>query len=203
VLIAILAACTVQAVRQSRTVNEELPPVGVQNTVALGEKMMEYKNYEAVTAVVLPVTRSNNGPFPIDMAGPYVVGMQQNVTYYCGNVTLRDPLNYGKVQRICFTESEFKEKAPSAPAKSELIVPKTGNIQRVLEYTGRAGDRLTFSYREYTETVEGSFIRPAYSQEFTFDLSQGNEIGVKGARLRIIKASNTEITYEIQKHFPH
>jgi len=54
---------------------------------------------------------------------------------------------------------------------------------------------VTILYREFL----GNLARPAFSQELHFDLSEGNEIGYKGARFKILKANNLGITYLVTK----
>ncbi|MES2002197.1 MAG: hypothetical protein V4444_07820 [Pseudomonadota bacterium] len=68
-------------------------------------------------------------------------------------------------------------------------------LRRELLYSGVAQNIVTLSYRE----IEKGLLRPAFSQELKFDLTQGREVGFRGARLRIIEASNTIIRYEILK----
>ena len=37
---------------------------------------------------------------------------------------------------------------------------------------------------------------------FKFDLADGSVIGVKGARLEVLQATNTGLTYKVISHFP-
>jgi hypothetical protein len=69
------------------------------------------------------------------------------------------------------------------------------SFQRELVYSGVAKGVVTILYREFN----GNMARPAFSQELHFDLSEGNEIGYKGSRFKVIKANNTGITYEVIK----
>lgn len=196
-----LAACGPLVIKPEsarKLIQEDSPVVGVVTHVDLGERMMIQKDYEAVAGVMLPVTRISASGFPHDLVGFFEISANG---YYCGTTISRTIGSDGRTMRVCYTESEFKGHVPTFKV-TEIIVPRVGNIQRIIEYTGRADSRLTFAYREYNETKDGVFIRPAYSQDFTFDLAQGSEIGVKGARVNVIEASNTGITYQVLKHFP-
>ena len=46
----------------------------------------------------------------------------------------------------------------------------------------------------------GDLARPAFSQELRYDLKDGDEIGYKGARFKVIKANNVSIKYKVTKH---
>ena len=63
-------------------------------------------------------------------------------------------------------------------------------------YSGVVKGVVSVSYREFI----GNMARPAFSKEFQFDLSEGNEIGFKGARFKIVKANNLGITYQMTKN---
>jgi len=85
---------------------------------------------------------------------------------------------------------------------AEDIVQRPANLQRVLEYSGKSANTISVFYKEFNETMNGAFIRPAFTQEFKFDLGESNVIGIKGARIEVIQASNTGITYKALSHFP-
>ncbi|MEM7097947.1 MAG: hypothetical protein AAF541_06760 [Pseudomonadota bacterium] len=70
-------------------------------------------------------------------------------------------------------------------------------LQQIIEYNGRSGDTLNFTYRE----VYGERVSAPLTQNFTMDLTAGNVINYKGARLRIDQASNQEISYSIIRNF--
>lgn len=71
------------------------------------------------------------------------------------------------------------------------------NFQRQLLYEGRTGKEIRLSYREF----RADFARPAFSQELTFDLSEGDVVWVKGARVEVLKATNVDIQYRVLKSF--
>ncbi len=73
-----------------------------------------------------------------------------------------------------------------------LFFPSNG-IRRELDYGGVSKGTVTLQYREFA----GNLARPSFSQELHYDLADGTEIGFRGARIQILKATNTGITYRI------
>ena len=71
------------------------------------------------------------------------------------------------------------------------------NFRQELIYNGKVGNAVRFLYRE----LSGGYLRDAFTQEIQYDLSEGSEIGFKGARLKVLNATNRSITYEVSKHF--
>jgi hypothetical protein len=65
-------------------------------------------------------------------------------------------------------------------------------------YNGRSGSTVEFMYREYSNDM----ARAAFTQDFHYDLSEGNIIGFKGVRIEIINATNTALKYRVIKTFP-
>ncbi|WP_462168565.1 hypothetical protein [Pseudoalteromonas lipolytica] len=94
---------------------------------------------------------------------------------------------------LCYdsTEANFKY----SPEKT-LRVRKNG-LQRVIEYNGKTGDTLRFTYREFSD----SMARSAFTTDFMMDLSEGNEIAYKGAVIEVIQATNSKIKYKVLSNF--
>jgi hypothetical protein len=177
----------------------DIPQIGIVQTAELGSNMLLQQDIEVIRGrKVSPIARGYQGPFPVDFFGMYV--RVNNGEHYCGTIVNRDPLNYGKKQYLCFTDKEFQEKNITNK-DAEDIVQKPTNFQRILEYSGKSTNTISLYYKEYNQTQNGAFIRPAFTQEFKFDLSESNVIGMKGARIEVIKANNTGIKYKIISHF--
>lgn len=71
------------------------------------------------------------------------------------------------------------------------------SLQQIIEYNGRTGDTLNFTYREFRG---GRMVSPI-TQNFYMDLSNSDEIAYKGARLKISNASNQRIEYRVMRNF--
>jgi|JI10StandDraft_1071094.scaffolds.fasta_scaffold20558_5 hypothetical protein len=72
------------------------------------------------------------------------------------------------------------------------------NFRQELIYNGRSGDTIKFLYREFA----GDYARAPFSQEVQYDLKDGNTIGFKGARIEIVEATNTNLSYRVVSSFP-
>ena len=64
-------------------------------------------------------------------------------------------------------------------------------------YNGRVGNALKFIYREYVN----DYVRPAFTQDLQYDLSDSKIIGFRGLRIEIINATNTKIKYKVLNKF--
>lgn len=71
------------------------------------------------------------------------------------------------------------------------------SFKQELVYNGRVGNNLKIIYREYSNNM----ARGAFSQEAQYDLSISDVIAFKGARLKIINATNETIEYQVLSHF--
>lgn len=196
----VIEACVSIKHLDTTVIQTDTPAIGAVQTAELGATLVVQLNTEVVRGKKLDqVTRGSLGLFPTDYGGMYV--RANDGEYYCGLIVMRDPLNYGKQNRVCFTAQEMQEKnLPFVDA--EEIVQKPTNFQRVLEYSGRTGNAISIFYKEFNEIQNGAFIRPAFTQEFKFDLGESNVIGIKGARIEVMQANNTGITYKVLAHFP-
>ena len=84
---------------------------------------------------------------------------------------------------------------PTTYSQSKCMRVGATRFQRELVYTGVANNVVSILYREFTNDL----ARPAFSQELHYDLGQGSEVGFRGARFEIVRASNTAITYRVLK----
>lgn len=73
-----------------------------------------------------------------------------------------------------------------------LFIGETG-FRKELLYSGVSKGTISIEYREFSNNM----ARPAFSQELKYDLAEGDEIGFRGARFRILKATNLGITYTV------
>jgi len=93
--------------------------------------------------------------------------------------------------------SPVRYKAAGIVFSQEAPTPATGEVKfkRELVYSGVSGGVVRLSYREFS----GDLARPAFTQELTYDLADGDEIGFRGARFRVLKATNVAIRYVVVK----
>jgi len=79
----------------------------------------------------------------------------------------------------------------------DLSVSHPKNFQQTLIYSGKKGEIMTLSYREFINDT----ARPAFYNDVDYDLSESSTIGYKGARIDVIEANNTQIKYKVEKGF--
>ncbi len=99
------------------------------------------------------------------------------------------PNTYGMSIPVC--DSEYPYEFTERPMVSE------NNFQQTLIYSGRVGDRIRISYREFA----GSVARSAFTNDAEYDLSASDVVAYRGARIRIIQADNESIEYEVLSNF--
>ena len=91
---------------------------------------------------------------------------------------------------------DLKQSSRNLSVTEKVATSQTSFIQELL-YNGRVENNLKFIYREFSDDM----IRPAFSQEVQYDLSNSDEIGFKSVRMRILDASNTVLKYELLSNF--
>lgn len=79
----------------------------------------------------------------------------------------------------------------------EITTPDS--FKREILYNGKQGNTIFMSYREF----EGNMARPAFTQNLTFEMVDGDDnfIGTKGLRIKVLDYSNTGILYEVISPF--
>ena len=98
-----------------------------------------------------------------------------------------DMMSTGCIKNL--TDSDFK--------KGETFLFKPNSFQQTIEYGGKRGNSLRFTYLEF----QGTMIRDSFTREFEIDLSEGNVAAYKGARIEILDANNTTIKFKVIRNF--
>jgi len=62
-------------------------------------------------------------------------------------------------------------------------------------YQGRIDNKIKISFREFKDDM----ARPAFTQDIDYELNKSGDtiVGFKGLRIKILKATNTDITYSV------
>ncbi|WP_215410292.1 hypothetical protein [Janthinobacterium sp. JC611] len=179
-----------------------LPPVGTVATTGIGEKMLINSDAVETRALVLAqdqplgefIVRKGTYPLIADKAEYQTFGGVVMATA-AGTAAKQNKLHlFSKDGSICIG------RAPCA--KFDYVMGVTTNyqaasFQTTLIYSGRIGDKITLGYREFQRNV----ARPAFNNDVTYDLSESMILGYKGARLEVLHASNTEISYKVLAGF--
>lgn len=191
------------------------PPLGEQVTVGVGEEMLSQGNLTYVDGLVVDTPISIGG-YTFEGGFYPQSGDDENYTYHRfaymngGNENLGvlrknfivDPPSSIRAEKdgsqICvvtvFNLATCRERDFSRIQKS---VSNNNAFQNTLLYSGRVGDKINVSYREYS----GNMARPAYFNEVEYDLTESREIGYRGALIEIIEATNRSITYKVIRNF--
>lgn len=101
----------------------------------------------------------------------------------------------GGVDKYCSTECI--ERPKGSFARDRLNVFEEGAFQQVIEYMGKSGSTLEFTYSEFTNNL----ARDAFTRTFKIDLDEGNVIYYKGAEIEIIEAKAGVIKYKVISGF--
>ena len=213
ILLAILSGCT-SLQRNGGGIEEAIidyPPLGIESTVGVGEEMLKKGKNTTVNAISLKQKVS------VGLFGAYTflpgiykqVGHSKNKIFY-------SPVSYGMVQKAALADpyggmyvDHDKEEICGVSTLGGTVCSKASfevikytssemlSFQKTLLYSGKIGTKVNISYREFSNNV----ARPAFSNDVEYDLNESNTIGYKGALLKIIKATNQDITYRVIRNF--
>ncbi|MGA0604905.1 hypothetical protein ACO2Q0_02810 [Phenylobacterium sp. VNQ135] len=176
------------------------PDVGQVSTREIGEPLFEVEVATRFPGARLTGGNQIAGPFgsKITFATDQLFAMPfGGKTAYCGPATMQPVLGFpSPMPNYCMTEDQLR-KANAAFVVTDLTRVDPANFRQELLYQGKSGNTLKISYREFSADL----ARPAFSQDLTFDLSEGSTIGTKGARLEVIEATNTSIKYRLLQPF--
>lgn len=84
----------------------------------------------------------------------------------------------------------FKE-IPNLEYRPIDLQTASGGFRREIVYGGVAKGVVSLSYREFSRDM----ARPAFTQQLTYDLADGAEIGFRGARIKVLEANNLGMRY--------
>ncbi|KPV94751.1 hypothetical protein AN214_03157 [Pseudoalteromonas sp. P1-9] len=203
-----LAACK-STTPPVKTEEISIPKLNIANTVTLGERMlMQVKGFQASSVTV----SAAEGYGTSISAGKYCERVPNSHRYYSPNLQAVGLKNgYGKIVgysnfitydkrdgEICgATMSCYSSNEISVIYREQDHCLVSNSLQQIIEYNGRNGEILNFTYREFTDGM----IRTPFTTNFTLDLSQGKLLTYKGAVIEIISATNSSIEYKLTKNF--
>lgn len=208
ILSLLLAACSSTA-PQVKTENVSLPKLNYETSVFLGDRLlMQATGFHADSLVL----GNADGVQTRISSGKYCQRQINSDTFYSTNnkaVGLKN--GYGVVlsHQNYITYKESKNEVCASPfscydqdeisityKKNDLCIAENTS-QQLIEYNGKSGNILNFTYREFSE----GYARSPFTTNFTMDLSEGDIIGYKGARIKVKKATNNKITYSVIQNF--
>ena len=203
-LSSVIAACATTPALKTMPIS--IPEIGQKTTKNLGDVLLLQATGTFTKAVQLS---GAEGPNTIVPAGLYcnVVGDKYVAN---GNFEIGVKNAFGKVAATTKTVTFNGEKTcvdgyfscytldeMAVQFYPEKLCVSPNSFQRSIEFNGKSGNVLNFTYREFS----GDLARPAFTTNFTMDLSEGDELRYKGAALKIHSANNMEINYSVTRNF--
>lgn len=182
------------------------PEVGAVVVASIGDPLLE--KGMIIEEKVLEVNKTMGGALYTIPALKYPqVGFDDKHTFYSANGVVRsglaDPiqaLSLDKVsdKELCVVTTFGGTACYQGDYRRATKISEHGtSFQQTLLYSGRVGDKLKISYREFSNNL----ARPAYNNEVEYDFSTSKIIGYKGASIEVISADNTSITYKVIRNF--
>jgi hypothetical protein len=142
--------------------------------VRQGKYRLSGDNKEYMTYSGVSIRNNTKG---VDKVGNlYLFHKDQGTKIACISRSICDSIEYGLDQQMTYTKANF---------------------QQTLIYSGKVGEKITLGYREFS----GDLARPAFNNDVVYDIAVSRIVGYKGARIEVISASNTEITYKVLSDF--
>lgn len=183
------------------------PEVGQINTAYIGDPLVDKGIVFEVAS--LRVEQSIKGMLYTIPQGDYAqLGFDENNYYYSGvgvsAGVLADPVkalaqSTNSSSEICVVTVYGGKNCYQGQIQREMRAGQSqDSFQQTLLYSGRVGDKINISYREFSNNM----ARGAFTNSVEYDLSASNIIGYKGAIIEVINADNQSITYKLIKNFP-
>lgn len=223
--VTLLSGCVIAQSPPSKTVfgNQDVintPAINVQSTAEIGQNIISKVNLRTIPAIMLSnnVSEAVNPPGTTTVYGGVIPLYTSNALgKFYQNSDYSSSATYTMLGSTIPSGERAGIFVPDDKAKAAVIyhfangynygnVPvsikdtvieqwASNSFKKELVYSGVSQNTITILYREFIDNM----ARPAFSQELKYDLSQGKEIGYKGARLEVMKATNTELVYKVIK----
>ena len=195
--------------------NENTPALNTVTTRFLGDKMTVQRTgrYLPCYKFRASLKKSFFGTTQIIEEGDLFCRDSIDATYYVARkptsfnsgieVTNALDLRRGKkTSKVCLLGSHCFKKVQNDVFTTlfdhgNFLIIENDSLQKSIEYSGKSGSILTFTYSEYKD----SMARDAFTREFKVDLNEGKVAGFKGAIFEINSADNVQITCKVIRHF--
>jgi hypothetical protein len=197
-------------------ITDNKPEVGISTTVYLGDRMLEQRRGQYQECIIPKFDSAEKymgmGLFIIKSGEPLCKSTPSAKYYTAHYINYPDPRAPGTYEvsikekkgelKFCMhfrgmdaycTKGKTRADVSSEP----FFVYSPNSFQQVIEYAGRNGDNLKFTYSEFSD----GYARQAFTREFQVDLTQGKVAAYKGAIIEIESATNSSITYKVVRNF--
>ena len=208
-IVGLLSACAGKPIRLPLQPVSE-PPVGQEHTTHLGDRML-MQSIGYYTDILRVKTIDAFGVYIQEGDFCQVPGSNTYVSFSSRAVGLKNAfgmvidhtnrLTYKPDSHEICASGTFTLCYDTSDGQFEHLKDRLcsdpDSFQQIIEYNGRSGDVLHFTYREFTHDR----MRTPYTTNFNMDYSKGDTITYKGERLRIIEATNEKIKYMVLMNF--
>jgi len=111
----------------------------------------------------------------------FTINQVQSVNVGASMIAVEDITYEKRWVGLMYSQTGYQESATEDSFKEELI------------YTGRSGNIINVSYREYKQ----NFARPAFYQELHYDFGASDIIVFRNYRIKVLDANNEQITFKV------
>lgn len=189
-----------------KTTPIDRPEIGKVVEASIGDPLLE--KGMVVEVNVLEVYEKMGGfNYTIPPLKYQQIGFDETNDFFSAQGVTKNPLsdpikalsvNKNNVNELCVITEFGSPVCYSGNFKKATKISEHGNSsQQTLLYSGRVGDKLKISYREFSNNT----ARPAFNNDVEYDFSTSKTIAYKGALLEVINADNTSITYKVIRNF--
>jgi hypothetical protein len=209
-----LAGCasTFEPANTGSVGNYTRPEIGAENIARIGDVLLtQGQGYEADCIIpsfdfqnsyglgAVTVTIESGRPIcENESEGLYIPTYQMisTISYdrYKGMIQITDK---GDVTEFCAQLYYCFEKPSTSYLEDRRMVVIDDSLEQRIEYMGRRGDILDFTYAEFVNNM----ARQAFTREFSVDLNETKMLRFRGAGVDILDASQGELRYRVVSGF--
>lgn len=172
-----------------------IPEIGSITTKGVGENLVTQGTGKLEPFLVISED-SMIGTVPV-RKGQYAYNDENSTRIQFERDGENDLYLYKEGRKICLSKTECAGPTLKYTLKNRLASKFYNSFQQTLLYNGKIGNKITLGYREF----KNDMARSAFSNDVSYDLSESVIVGYKGARIEIIKATNTDLTYRFLSGF--
>ena len=207
---ALLTACGSTPTIQTNPKKTTLPSIGKEITASMGEQLF-VEGIGFMSDCIIPNV-SHGESFNLGMAFISMKAYEplceisyeneftpkyDNVASTSGSFklpfTVKEKNNEVK---FCTSLGCFNKPLGSYIKKRDFVFNES-SLKQVIEFMGKSGSILEFTYSEYINNI----ARDAFTRTFKVDLEETNILAFKGAKVEIIDVSASQITYKVLQGF--
>ncbi len=187
--------------------NVDYPTVGTVTTAFVGDHLVE-KGTITQNGALTVLSPINGVAYNIPARTYTQIGSNSEGDFYSAIGVTKNPF-VDPISALCLGKQEDAKLCVATPFSNaatcyegqwrrDTVTSEAGkNFQQTLIYSGRIGDKLNISYREFS----GGRARDAFTNSIEYDLSVSTTIGYKGAVIEVIEADNRKIVYKLVRNF--